>query len=356
MEVLYYIIAFLQRGGALESGLDIKERLGCEGRSLCLLMTARRFVWLLGAALAILGADVAPAADGDRPKVVVSIKPVHSLVAAVMEGLGAPLLLVKGAGSPHGFSLRPSQARALAEADVVFRVGPEMESFLDRPLRALAGQARVVDLTKDAGLLVLPRRAGGSWETHVPEEREAQNGPVGALDPAWDPHVWLDPRNAQRIVAAATRVLSEADPGNAEAYAANGAQARARLAQLDAALESRLAPLRGVPYVVFHDAYQYLEQRYALTPLGAVTVSPERPPGARRLSDIRARIAALGARCVFGEPQFEPALARTLLDGTPARFAELDPLGAAIPAGPGAYPALMEALADALVACLADSG
>ncbi len=315
-------------------------------------MTARPFVWLLGAALAILGADVAPAADGDRPKVVVSIKPVHGLVAAVMEGLGAPLLLVEGAGSPHGFSLRPSQARALAEADVVFRVGPEMESFLDRPLRALAGTARVVDLAEDAGLLVLPRRAGGSWDNHDPEGHEGQNGG----DPPWVPHVWLDPRNAQRIVAAAARVLSEADPGNAEAYAANGARAQARLARLDRALESRLAPLRGVPYVVFHDAYQYLEKRYALKPLGAITVSPERTPGARRLSEIRARIAALGARCVFGEPQFESALARTLLDGTPARFAELDPLGAAVPAGPDAYPALMEALAVALVACLADSG
>ena len=302
---------------------------------------------------------VAPAgrtAAPDAPQVVVSIKPVHSLIAGVMRGLGEPALLVEGAASPHSYRLRPSQARALAEADLVFWMGARLESFLDKPLEALVRHGRVITLYEDAGLQFLPARAGGVWDHHGRGgggEHDLQQ----ALGPAgYDLHVWLDPQNARRIVEAAVTALAGADPANGPRYAENGRRVIQRLEALDATLGARLAPVRRVPYVVFHDAYRHLEHRYALSAVGSIAVSPERPPGAKRLFEIRASIAALDVHCVFSEPQFTPALAETVVAGTSAHLAELDPLGAAIPAGPEAYFQLMHALADALAGCLSEFG
>ena len=165
-------------------------------------------------------------------------------------------------------------------------------------------------------------------------------------------HVWLDPHNAKHIVAAAVSTLADVDPDNAAAYRRNGAAMLARLDALDAELRESLAPIKDVPYVVFHDAYPYVEARYGLNAVGSITVSPERTPGAKRLVEIRRKIRETKAACVFSEPQFEPALVSTVLTGTSAKTAVLDPLGADLPAGPEAYVQLVRNLAAALVDCL----
>jgi zinc transport system substrate-binding protein len=273
----------------------------------------------------------------------VSIKPIHSLVAGVMKGAGAPRLLVRGGASPHTYSLKPSGARALRGARLVFWVGGEIEGFLEKPLKALARQARVVEVSKMAGLTILPARRGGIWEDDEPEGGEG-GGP--------NPHVWLDPLNTQVIVRGVVDALMKADPVNANIYTANGRNLIGRLATLDQALRARLAPVARTPYVVFHDAYPYFEKRYGLNAAGSVTVSPGRAPGARRISQIRAILRARGAVCVFSEPGFRPSLIRTLLSGTGARTGVLDPLGAAIAPGPNMYFSLMRGLADSLSRCL----
>ena len=172
---------------------------------------------------------------------------------------------------------------------------------------------------------------------------------------AIDGHTWLDPANARVLVEAAAAALGTLDPARAEAYEHNRARVAARLDALDARLGRRLGPVSGVPYVVAHDAYRYFEGRYGLASLGAIAVSPERPPGARRLVVIRERMVESGARCVFAEPGFEPAHARALAAETGARIGRLDPLGAELAPGPAAYFTLMERLADDLIACLAPS-
>ncbi len=289
----------------------------------------RRVAVMLAAMLAILLVMLAQAAAA-APKVVVSIKPLHSLVAAVMEGVGSPTLLLPGAASPHGHSLRPSGARALAGADIVFWLGPELEAFLERPLAALAGRERVV------GLGALPEL------THPPDRLA-------------DAHVWLSTANAGAIAAAAARVLAARDPENAASYAANGADLAVRLQALDAELHALLAPVALRPFVVFHDAYRYFVAAYGLNEVAAVAVDPERRPGARRLIEVRARIAATGARCVFTEPQLSPALAATVVEGTGARLAHLDPLGADLKPGAALYFTLMRRLGTALADCLGDA-
>lgn len=314
-----------------------------------------RAVMVLCTILVAILVGGAPAAA--TVKVVTSIKPIHSLVAGVMRGAGAPALLIKGASSPHTYSLRPSDARALQAADLVFWVGPELETFLAKPLHALVRRARIVALAEAAGVRLLAGRAAGLWTLHHQPAGEKEDEHPGADHRhRMNMHIWLDPRNAKAMVSAIGAALSDVDPPRAQLYAANARALQRRLDVLDQGLEQTLTPLRGRPYVVFHDAYRYLEARYGLTAVGAITVAPDRPPGARRLAEIRARIRNAGVDCVFVEPQFEPALARALVEGTGAKVGVLDPLGADLSPGPDAYFQLMRNLAHSLKDCLATPG
>lgn len=313
----------------------------------------------------------------DGPAVVASIKPVHSLVAAIMDGVGEPALLVGGGGSPHTYALRPSDAAALQDADAVFWIGEELETFLEGPLESLPQHATVVELAEAPGLTLLPSREGGVWEAHVhgehghdeehaDDEHEHEHDDDHAEDEhehehdhdhghgrgETDMHVWLDPANAIAMAHAIAGTLTQVDPDHAEQYHANENSLVARLEALDLQLADDLAPVAGHPYIVFHDAYQYLEAVYGLTPAGSITISPDRQPGAERLTAIRDKIRDTGALCVFSEPQFEPRLVATVVEGTDARTATLDPLGAEIADGPELYFTLMEHLAGALSACV----
>ncbi len=296
------------------------------------------------------------------PSVAASIKPVHSLVAAVMGDIGEPALIVKGGGSPHSYSLRPSEARAIRRSDLVFWMGEELETFLAKPLRALSVPDRVVTLSQAEGLRRLPVRAGGWWGTHQHRSHEHHGNGHDEEGPEDDrhrgeleTHLWLDPFNAMALTRAITASLSRADPANAAAYQRNARATVAALERLHDELARRLEPARDVPYVVFHDAYHDFEARYGLNAVGAITVSPERKPGARRIAEMRTKIKAAAGRCVFAEPQFEPAIVRTLVAGTGAKAAVLDPLGAELSAGPELYPALLRAMADVFATCLSSA-
>ena len=304
---------------------------------------------------------------------VVSIQPIHSLAAGVMSGIGEPALLIKGGASPHTYSLKPSEAEALQNADVVFWIGDEMETFLEKPLEALPTHATVVALDRAEGVVLLPSRDSGEWEAHADHDTGHEqdhgdghgdghgHGPAEDhagehAHGAHDMHIWLDPSNATAIVARMVGVLSEADPANATRYQANGETLKTRLTALSSGIDGKLQPVRTTPYVVFHDAYQYFENRYGLSPAGSITVDPDRKPSARRLVDIREKIAESGAVCVFSEPQFEPGVLVTVIEGTRARTGVLDPLGADLPPGPDAYFALLENLATDLRRCLEPAG
>jgi zinc transport system substrate-binding protein len=297
-----------------------------------------------------------PLTASAEPKVVASIKPVHSLVAGVMQGVGEPLLLVRGGASPHEYSLRPSDARAISEARVVFWIGPDLENFMVKPLDNAKGQVQSVALLEAPGVTVLPLREGGAWEPH----RHPPAEPVGHHSDhdhdhqsSRDAHIWLDPVNAVAMARRIVAVLGDADPAHRADYERNGAALIERLNQLNRELAGELAPIRDRPYVVFHDAYQYFEQRYGLGAVGSITLSPEQRPGAKRVAEIQARIRDLGVRCVFGEPQFQPTLVETVIAGSGARRGVLDPEGGAeLPAGPEAYFQLLRRLADALRMCL----
>ncbi len=323
---------------------------------------------LLLASSMLLSASAASAA----PEVVVSIKPIHSLVAPIMKGVGEPKLIVEGAASPHTFTMKPSNARAVEGADMVFWMGPGMEAFLKKPLEALASDATVVELDDAEGLTKLPFRKGGAFEAHEHDDEghghhheETAEDDHGHDDHAgeaaedhhhdhgeFDTHLWLDPMNAKAMAAAIEKALAEADPENAEAYAANLVSLNGRIDALDKEIAEMIAPVKEKPFVVFHDAYQYFEDHYGVRVVGSITVSPEVVPGAERVQEIRQKVQELDAACVFAEPQFEPKLIQVVTEGTDARSGTLDPEGATLTEGPDLYFDLMRSIAINLKACL----
>ncbi|NUS70226.1 MAG: zinc ABC transporter substrate-binding protein ZnuA [Ensifer adhaerens] len=316
----------------------------------------------------------APAA-ADSPNVVVSIKPIHSLVASIMQGVGEPSLIVEGAASPHTYNMKPSNASALQAAKVVFWVGPGLEAFLDKPLDALSSGAKVVELSEAPGIEKLKFREGGAFEAHDhgdeghDEQGHSEEGHKDAEGEAGhdhghdhdhghgdtDLHMWLDPINAKAMAAEIEKTLTEADPANAGAYKANLDALNKRLDALDAKLTETVAPVKDKPFVVFHDAYQYFEHRYKVRVAGSITVSPEVLPGADRVSQIHAKIKELGATCVFAEPQFEPKLINVVIEGTPAKSGTLDPEAGTLEAGPDLYFQMMEGIGTSLKTCLASA-
>jgi zinc transport system substrate-binding protein len=311
-------------------------------------------------ALAALMTVSAPAVA--EPTVVASILPLHSLVANVMESVGTPVLLLKGAGSPHAYALKPSDAQALSDADRVFWVGPALEGFMEKLVEGLP-PGTAIALAGRASITLLPQREGGVWKTPDNEDQtdHAQHGHRHGTahvddEGAHNPHIWLDPQNAARLVDVMVEELAVADPDNERTYRANGKAVTARLNALDRELRAKLEPVRNVPYVVFHDAYYYFEARYGMSPAGSISVNAERAPGVRRLYEIRGKILEADARCVFSEPQFEPRVVKTVIEGTSARSATLDPLGATLEPSADAYFTLLRRLAASLVTCLTRVG
>ena len=372
----------------------------------------------MAAIVAGLALPVASQAEAE-PRVVASIPAIHSLVAGVMQGVGTPSLLVSGGASPHTFSLKPSQARELQNANAVFWVGDDLESFLEKPLKALGRKAAVVEFSTNDHIELIDSREGGIWgkrdhddhddhkghahddhgkkemaakkddhdhddhkghahDDHGKKEMAAKkddhdhddhkdhahddhakkddhddhDGHEGHHHGEHDMHIWLDPHNAKEMVEVIAETLAKVDPANASKYEANAEKIAGRIDKLDHEIEDALAKVKDRPYLVFHDAYQYFESHYGLAAVGSISVSPERKPGAKRIAELRHVIEDNKAVCVFAEPQFQPTIVQTLVEGTKARSGVLDPVGGSLPPGPDAWFTLMNNLAKSLENCL----
>ena len=291
------------------------------------------------AAVLMVGLYLPMSVPAAAPVVVASIAPLHSLVAAVMQGVDSPYLLLRGGESPHTFTLRPSDARLLHAADVLFWIGPTLELPLQRILPGLGGADTVA-------MLDVP-----GVETLAARDLQPAHAVEPTHEHAVDPHIWLSPANAIAMGDAIARTLAAVDAANAAHYRENAALLRQRLTVLDQDLRLELSGVEG-RFAVFHDAYQYLEQRYGLRSSGTVTTHPERKPGAGHLTALRERLAAEHVRCLFSEPQYQPRLVEMLSEGLEIHHVVLDPLGADIAPGADAYQQMMRTLADRLSGCL----
>jgi len=287
--------------------------------------------------------------------VAVTIKPLHSLVAGVMSGVGEPSLIVKGAGSPHDYHLRPSDAQNLQDADVIFWVGDELETFMESPLKSLGQKAAVVAMEDADGLHMIKNHEEHEEheehdeheeeEHHDHDEHEHHHGDM-------DMHLWLDPQNAKAMVGKIAQTLIQHDPQNKAQYQKNAVKMHTRLDQLSHDIGQRLESIHDVPFVVFHDAYAHFEHRFHINVVASVTLSPERMPGAKHLAEVRQTIQNSKAVCVFSEPQFQPKLVKTVIEGSGAKSGVLDPLGASLQEGPDMYFKLLNNLATSLESCL----
>lgn len=310
-------------------------------------------------ALAAAFAGVLSATSLAAPKVVATIKPIHSIAANVMAGVAEPRLLLDAAVSEHTAQLTPSQVEAMQNADLIVVVGENLEAFLHKALEnPEIAQKKLFEAGELPGLKLLPVRSGGLWEPHHHGEEEGHEREEAAGEDhdhehgGNDPHIWMDPENVKLIAHELAKTLGDLDKENAAKYAANADKFASDLDALSKDLDSAVKPVRDKRYIVFHDAYQYFETRFGMAPAGSITVNPEVMPGARRIKEIHDRITETNAVCVFAEPQFEAKYVETVIEGTKAKASVLDGLGAREPAGPGAYAGMMHKFVTALTSCL----
>lgn len=289
-------------------------------------------------------------AGAEVPRVATDIAPVQSLVARVMGDLGVPSLIVRPGASPHGYAMRPSEAGSLQDAEAVFWIGPELTPWLEGALTSLAPEASVTLLLEAPGTHVLAFRENAAFGVHDEEGHDHDHD--GHDHQGQDPHAWLDPLNAQIWLDVIAARLGSLDPDNAPTYRANAAAGRAELSALEAELAQALAPVREVPFVVFHDAFHYFEDRFNLAAVGAIALSDASDPGPARVAEVRRIVQETGARCVLAEPAFNPSLVQTVIEGSGARTALVDPMGSDIAPGAAFYPALLRSISAALVGCL----
>jgi zinc transport system substrate-binding protein len=291
-------------------------------------------------------------------KVVTSIKPIHSLASYLMDGVAKPDLIVDGYASPHGFALKPSHAKMLQNADLIFWVGEDLENFLEKPLKSVAKKAEKIELMEIKGLTKLKFRERNIFEGHDDhghkeddhddhakkeddhddhghDDEHKEDGHDDHGHGEYDPHIWLDPMNAKVILSEMAEHLIENDQKNEAKYKANLKKAHKDIDKLTKKVKSELN--KDFKSIVFHDAYQYFEKRFGINILGAFTVNTDVMPGAEQLAEIREIIEHDKVSCVFSEPQFNPDIIKAVAKDTNVATGVIDPLGATLNPGKDLY-------------------
>ena len=304
-------------------------------------------------------------------KVVTSIKPIHSLASYVMDGVGKPDIIVDGYNSPHNFSLKPSHAKMIEKANLIIWVGEDLETFLEKPLKTIGKNAVNVEIMDLKGIKKLKFREKNIFEGHDDhghghkehkehghdehkehghkEKKHDDHGHEGHAHGEFDPHIWLDPLNAKKILKEMAKHLIENDQANESIYKENLKKANKDLDKLVKQVKSDLN--KDFKSIVFHDAYQYFEKRFKVNVLGAFTVNTDVLPGAEQLSEIREIIEHEKVTCVFSEPQFNPNIINAVAKDTNIKTGVLDPLGATLNPGKGLYFDLISNMAKSFKGC-----
>ena len=310
-------------------------------------------------------------------KVVASIKPIHSLVSYLMDGVSKPSLIVDGYASPHGFALKPSHAKMLQEADIIFWVGEDLENFLKKPLDSIAKKAEKIELLETKGLIKLKFRERNIFDDHDDhghddghkkkddhddhdhddhakkedghDDHDDHDDHEGHNHGEFDPHIWLDPINAKVILFEMSKHLIENDPKNENAYRTNLSKAYKEIDKLTSDVTAELN--QSVASIVFHDAYQYFEKRFNVNILGAFTVNTDVMPGAEQLSEIREIIEHDKVVCVFSEPQFNPDIIKAVAKDMNIKTGVVDTLGATLNPSKDLYFDLIKNMSKSFKGC-----
>ena len=312
--------------------------------------------------------------------VVTTIKPLHSLISSVMEGVGKPSLIIEGTNNPHTFVFKPSHAEMIENADIVFWIGEDLEAFMEKPLESLAKNAKTISFMDLASIEKLKFREQNIFDDHDGHDDHDDHGHKdddhddhddhdghddehdghddhddhaghhdGHNHGEFDAHIWLDPANAKEMVLEISHELSELDPSNKSKYEDNASKTIVALDKLIEEVDKSLS--KDISYIVFHDAYQYFEKRFGVIPAGALTLNPDVLPGAKQIADIQDVINDKGIKCIFSEPQYNPKIIETLGNDMNISTGVMDPLGAYIDAGPSMYSDLINQIANSIKDC-----
>ena len=281
-------------------------------------------------------------------KVVASIKPIHSLASYLMDGIAKPDLIVDGYASPHGFAMKPSHAKMLQNADLIYWVGEDLESFLEKPLSSIAKKSEKIELMETKGLQVLKFRERNIFDEHDHDDH-GHDDHEGHAHGEFDPHIWLDPINAKAMLNEMVEHLIENDPKNEAKYKSNLAKALQEIDKLTIDVMTDLSS--SVASIVFHDAYQYFEKRFNVNILGAFTVNTDVMPGAEQLAEIREIIEHDKVACVFSEPQFNPDIIKAVAKDMNIKTGVVDPLGATLDPGKDLYFNLIRNMSASFKGC-----
>ena len=294
-------------------------------------------------------------------KVVTSIKPIHSITSYIMDGVGSPDLIVDGYNSPHNFQLKPSHAKMLQNADLVIFVGEGIEEFLEKPLESIAKDAKKFALLEQSGFKKLKFREKNIFEEHDDHDdhdkkakKKDDHDDHGHDDHGhghgeYDPHIWLDPINAKAMIKKITKLLSKMDKENSSTYKSNSKKAIKEIDMMVKEIKSEMN--KDLKFVVFHDAYQYFENRFDISVLGALTVNTDVLPGAEQLAEIREVIEHENVNCIFSEPQFNPDIINAIAMDTNVKTGVLDPLGATLEPGKDLYFDLIKNISKSFKGC-----
>ena len=303
---------------------------------------------------AICGLWLSGMVSADVPQVTTDIPVTHSLVTRVMAGIGTPDLIVNRGASPHDYSLRPSNAASLEAADVVFWISSELTPWLEGALKTLAADAKVIELMDTKASTVLPFRDGATFETHSHRHKHDEDGHDEDEHATVniDPHGWLDPDNGKTWLDVIATELSKIDPENTDIYFDNVSQGKTDIDAVISEIDATLATFRGTNFIVYHDAYQYFERRFDVLAAGSISMGDVSDPSPARIAEIRQTVEELDMTCVFSEPQFNPELIATVVDGTKARARVIDPLGTHLTLGADFYLNLLRNIAQTMASCL----
>jgi len=301
----------------------------------------------------------------DAPKIVTDVPPVHGLVTAVMEGVGTPDLLWRPGVSAHDFALRPSDARALSQADAFFWIGPELWPGFEEDLDAVAPNARhiaLLDHVHEEDLLKFAEEVIGHNDDHDDhddyghEDGHNDHDDHGHDDHGhhhgeFDPHAWLSPHIAQDWVKEIVEVLSAADPENAATYTANGTALIASIEDTETRIKAQFAAANVPPFIMFHDAFAYFAKDFGVGPKVTLALPDASTPTAAHLVEVRDLMADNGITCAVTELEFDPRYLEAVAPGQALKEVKLDVIGHTVPQGPDMYVSLLQGVADTILAC-----
>ena len=307
-----------------------------------------RKLFSISAVAALLGSS----AIADVPNVSVDIAPLHSLVASVMNGVGVPNLIIPSGSSPHDHQLRPSEAKAMQDANIVFWMGEELTPWMENAVKTLSSNASITTLLENDKTSLLEFREGALFEAHDHDDEEHDDEELDEHGHgSHDPHAWLSPNNAKAWLDVIAAQLSSYDPENAGVYFTNAAATKSEIEMIIAEINLTLDPIRGGKFIVFHDAYQYFENDFDFRASGAISIGDASDPSPARIAKIQKRIRDEEINCVLAEPQFKANIVKTVMEGSQANTNVIDPLGVGLKPGVLLYNKLIENMAQSLADC-----